>query len=51
MNDKQIIELYWARSERAIAETDSKYGKLCHRIAFQFFFTILTNMLMDRHGP
>ena len=34
MDDKQIVELYWARSERAIAETDSKYGKLCHRIAF-----------------
>ena len=34
MDDKQIIDLYWTRSERAIAETDKKYGKLCHRIAF-----------------
>mgnify|MGYP003298240928 CR=1 FL=1 len=34
MDDKQIIDLYWARSESAIAETDKKYGKLCHRIAF-----------------
>lgn len=34
MDDKQIIELYWARSERAIAETDRKYGKFCHRIAY-----------------
>ena len=35
MDDKQIIDLYWARSELAITETDRKYGKLCHRIAFQ----------------
>ena len=34
MEDKQIIDLYWTRSESAIAETDIKYGKLCHRIAF-----------------
>ncbi len=33
MDDQQIIELYWARSESAIAETDKKYGKLCRRIA------------------
>ena len=34
MEDKQIIDLFWTRSESAIAETDKKYGKLCHRIAF-----------------
>lgn len=34
MDEKQIIELYWARSEKAIAETDKKYGKLCYQIAF-----------------
>lgn len=34
MDEKQIIDQYWARSESAIAETDKKYGKLCHRIAF-----------------
>lgn len=34
MEEKDIIELYWARSECAIAETDQKYGKLCYRIAF-----------------
>ena len=40
MDDKQLIDLYWARSESAIAETDKKYGKLCHRIAYN----ILTNL-------
>lgn len=34
MDDREIIDLYWARSECAIAETDIKYGKLCHHIAF-----------------
>ena len=40
MDDKQLIDLYWARSESAIAETDKKYGKFCHRIAFN----ILANL-------
>lgn len=34
MDDKQIIELFWARSENAITETSKKYGKLCYRIAY-----------------
>ena len=34
MEDRQIVELYWARSEAAIAETHAKYGKYCHYIAF-----------------
>ena len=33
MEDKQIVELYWARSEQAITETDQKYGKYCYYIA------------------
>ncbi len=33
MDDKQIIALYHQRCEQAIAETDSKYGSLCRRIA------------------
>lgn len=33
MEDQQIIELYWQRSESAIAETDAKYGPYCHAIA------------------
>ena len=35
MEDKEIVELYWARSENAIAETDKKYGRYCHYIAYQ----------------
>lgn len=34
MEDKQIVELYLARSEDAIAETDKKYGRYCHYIAY-----------------
>lgn len=33
MEDKEIIGLYWARDESAIAETSSKYGRLCFHIA------------------
>ena len=31
--DEQIIALYWARQEAAIAETALKYGGLCTRVA------------------
>ena len=34
MDDKQIVDLYWERSETAISETAKKYGRYCHYIAF-----------------
>lgn len=34
MDDERIVELFWQRSETAIAETQSKYGKYCHYIAY-----------------
>lgn len=34
MNDKEIIDLYFARSENAIAETAAKYGRLIQAIAY-----------------
>lgn len=34
VEDKQIIDLYWARAETAISETAKKYGRYCHSIAF-----------------
>lgn len=33
MEDARIVELFWARSEKAIEETSSKYGKYCYAIA------------------
>ena len=33
MTDHEIIELYFARDEAAIAETDKKYGSYCMSIA------------------
>ena len=33
MEDVQIIDLYWQRDERAIRETDNKYGPFCHKVA------------------
>ena len=34
MDDLKIIELSFERNKQAIKETDIKYGKLCHSIAF-----------------
>ena len=33
MEDSKIIDLYWARKEQALAETDAKYGSYCRTIA------------------
>ena len=33
MEDQKIIELYFDRDERAITETQSKYGAYCYRVA------------------
>lgn len=34
MDDNAIIELFFARSEQAIQELDSKYGRVCHKLAY-----------------
>ena len=34
MEDREIVDLYWKRSDLAISETDQKYGRYCHTIAF-----------------
>jgi len=40
MDDQKIIDLYWAREERAVQETERKYGVYCRAIAW--------NILRDR---
>lgn len=35
MDDKDIVDLYWARSERAIEESRKKYGACCKGVAFR----------------
>ena len=40
MDDSQIVALYWQRYERAIVETDAKYGSYCMKIS--------QNILSDR---
>ena len=37
--DAEIVELYHARSEEAIAESDRKYGKACYRIAYNILYS------------
>lgn len=38
--DEEIVALYWQREERAISETDNKYGS--------YLYTIAYNVLSDR---
>ena len=33
LSDKDIVDLYWDRDEKAIDETDKKYGKYLYTIA------------------
>ena len=35
MDDTAIVDLYWQRSDRAISETEQKYGQFCHSIAYR----------------
>ena len=32
-SDEEIVELYFARDEQAIAETDRQYGKVCMQVS------------------
>ena len=38
MEDREIIDLYWARSEEAIARSAEKYGAYCRAVALQIVF-------------
>lgn len=40
MSDEEIINLYWERQEKAISETDKKYGKYCNAISFNILQNI-----------
>lgn len=35
MKDREIIDLYWARADEAIGETQAKYGKYCYSVALR----------------
>ncbi len=35
MDDKNILELFWERSEKAVTEVSAKYGRYCSGIAMQ----------------
>ena len=34
MNDNQIVDLYWTRSEKAIEETEHKFGSYCRTVSY-----------------
>ena len=35
MEDHEIVQLYWERDERAIGESEKKYGGLCRSVALR----------------
>lgn len=41
MEDEKIVDLFFARSDLAISELDTKYGKTCHQLSYK----ILNNLL------
>lgn len=34
MEDRQIVDLYWKRSERAISESEQKYGRMLYALSY-----------------
>jgi len=39
MDDREIVALYFSRSENAIKETEIKYGKYCYAIAYNILYS------------
>ena len=39
MEDDKIVDLYMKRSEDAISETEKKYGRYCHSIAYNILYS------------
>lgn len=40
MEDENIVDLYWQRSEQAVSETAAKYGKYCRSISYNILANI-----------
>lgn len=38
MDDERIVALYWSRSEKAVTETDSKYGTYLNNISYNILY-------------
>lgn len=39
MEDRELINLFWERSESAISETDKKYRSYCKKIAYNILYS------------
>lgn len=40
MEDNKLISLYWNRIEKAISETDKKYGSYCRKISYNILYNL-----------
>ena len=55
MKDTEIVELYWQRSERAVEESERKYGAYCRTVAYNILenseeAVLLHHMILSHHG-
>ena len=39
LKDSEIVDLYWKRSQDAIAQSDLRYGRYCHSIAYRILYS------------
>ena len=39
MEDSKIVDLYWARDERAIRESDTKYGRMLTSLSYSLLYS------------
>ena len=50
LEDDEIINLYWLRDERAIAETDKKYRKYLFSVAYDILHNAGDCEAKEQHG-
>ena len=51
MEDEAILDLYFARDERAVAETDRKYGGYCFQLANNILHNAQDAEASSPHSP
>ena len=48
MDDEKIIEMYFDRNQKAVEETEKKYGRYCFSLAARILANIRKNASMIR---
>ena len=51
MNDKDIVQLFFERSQQAVTELSQKYGKLCFHIALNISLSSQISLKGQKYFP